>query len=299
MSAPAPLVVSIDWDFFPWNGSSGPVQTPTGDVRGRTLFVPEHRERVRPRPLQRRWRLAERLFRLHGLEVEQEWTIRPDRGSVAWERFLDELRLSVDLAAAPLWYADSHAHGLFAVREAVARTGRAATILHFDAHADLGYRSRLGTAVARERRRGRTTCASWLYHAIDRGLAESATVIYPDWRGLEEWERVRQFPHVRACGARVRATTWSEWLEAVPEHRSVAVMVNLARSSAYAPPWLDTEFERLLASLPALERRCLDCSPIARVGHQDACRPREWPTLPKRTHRRAPMHASFASREHT
>lgn len=295
MTAPGALLVSIDWDFFPWNGYRGSVEAEGRVLPGRKLFVPAHRERVAPRPLQRRWRFVERLFRAYGLEAEREWAIRPDRGSVPWETFLLELCGRLEFDRAPLWFRDSHAHGFFAAREGRARSGVPLSILHFDAHADLGYRSPIGPAIRRERRRGRATCGSWVYHALERGLAESAHVVYPDWVGLDEWERVRCYPHVRALGRRVAAQTWSEWLAADRLTGREVAIVNVARSSAFAPPWLDDEFSRFLDRLPIAERRCLDCRPFTRVGHQDACRPRAWPALPPRSLARAPMHADLGA----
>lgn len=169
---------------------------------------------------------------------------------------------------------DSHAYGVLVTAEAAARAQARAHVISLDAHHDLGYINYTGDTPAQSRARARTSasCDDWLAVALRGGWATDATIVYPPWRGLEEWHW--QPPTLgRRHRRRVTATVWEDWA-GMPRPADVTLIV---RSSEWTPPWGGHD-QRFLDFATALSSHwsCLDCRPdIPRVGAHNACHLRD------------------------
>lgn len=297
-SAQTITMLSVDWDFFIWNGRrDGLVVHPSTSrertVRSPEIISPQLEEKSSLRKQHKRWLFQRRLYASLGLDIESELAIRPERGCVPPAEFASLLkeRFPSDF---PVWYCDSHVFGLAAVAKASRQVGGPVRVVHFDAHADLGYRTRLKRVVVhRETRRKQAECGSWLYHALELGLASEALLVYPDWLGLAEWELIGAAPHIRALGDRVKVTTWSDWVAETTSAEEAAILL-ASRSSVFSPPWLDGSFLHLVELLGG-EQTCLDCAQRPAIGPHDACTPRDWQG-PAPSSRALPnIHLSFSA----
>jgi hypothetical protein len=150
------------------------------------------------------------------------------------------------------------------------------TLLHFDAHHDLGYR---GKAVIDNLEQGRVACDDWhlalLHHCPN--VIRSRTV-YPEWRGVDEW--VQSFEDTnwrKAIGPilqRVSAFAWEP--SKLWQDEEVHVdNVFICRSSAWVPPYLDEDFVRFVRDL---EKRSgeIAMTPFVDDERCDPLEPREF-----------------------
>lgn len=264
------LVLSIDFDFFPWNGGMAHgVDCGTSDARTNPfLYDWGHSEAHPPALLDALWLVRRAAFSRAGTSIEAASAIDPERGCTPIDEFVATLRSTIGglsaLGNAPAYLSESHAWG-FPIVASHARPAN--LVVNFDAHHDLGY----GPEVKDEAKRGSATCGSWLFHVLDRGFAKRAIVVYPDWRDREPHEA----EWIRRIRDRVDFVTWSAWRRRGPLVGTVTA-VHLARSGSWVPPHHDAEFLRLRDALGLARARCLDCRPVSdgRIGAGDACSPR-------------------------
>lgn len=260
-------MISIDWDFFLWRGYEAKeafIETVRGPIHADQLFDWGNSEGHSAELQQFLWMTRYSGLVACGLKPEEIAGFR-DPHPLA---FASHLASRLPAGPLGLLLADSHAVGFRAARMAFEREGQEPVhVLHFDAHHDLGYRG-----VQQQKRSGHTDCGAWLWHAMDRGLVSGVTVVYPDWRSDGDWAQLLKAPHMRRFKERVHSTRWGAWRQ---EHGPLDVsVINVARSSAWTPPWFDLDFQRFVGAIPA-SSRCLDCEADTPGGH-DACVPREW-----------------------
>lgn len=281
------VMISIDWDFFLWRAFEAKVDKAERHLIG--LYDWGHSEHHSPTFQSILWRSRWQAFGAAGL-VPRDWTgVRLSQGGVPWETFLHaDLAHRYDLRPATLYLGDSHTWGYFAARDgrpaavdgnfAASRKRRGKLhVVHFDAHHDLGY----GAGALRERVRTATVdCESWLYLAARDGYVASIDVVFPTWVDIEHARPSAKVPK----GVSLRLWSYADWLKATQTDTTTDLtpveVVNVARSSAWTPPWFDSEFDTFIRSLPVGKRRCVDCEyakshPDEARGH-DACTPREF-----------------------
>ncbi|MGA0383395.1 MAG: arginase family protein [Flavobacteriaceae bacterium] len=282
--------ISVDFDFFVWNG----LESKDDDVK---IFLPEtgnvtsipnvylfdwgHSESWHPDLQSIIWQTRYNEFLRVGIDPIKVCDAHSEKGTVSLDGFFDVLSRRFNLCSShKFFYADSHAHGYSALRETQSFTGEPVRVVHFDAHADLGYSS---DSIKKEKEKNVLDCGSWLWHAIDIGLVESVSVVYPDWRDLNEftssnggWCPPNHICELESEG-RVSFTNWSEWLRCGESSSSIDT-VFACRSSAWTPPWLDVQAERLFELFSSKEfSLCLDCdNSFPNVGGYDACKRRDF-----------------------
>jgi hypothetical protein len=183
------------------------------------------------------WPFRAAGFLRAGLRIEEEATIRPDRGSTTPDEFLFALerRFNWEDGEVPVYVADSHANGAL-----VARDHPLNRIVNFDAHHDLGYSS--DERIAQDVRAGMVDAGNWAVWALDSGMATGYKVVYPDWAGT------REFGASKALHRRATIGVWSDWLTSEPDDEEVEAIL-LVRSSSWTPPWLDNDFDHFAQAL--------------------------------------------------
>lgn len=179
-------LVSIDWDFFLWRGAEAKapmITTHPGTPEAREidsvwLFDWGHSEGHTPWLQETLWQTRWLIFQQNGLDPMKISGVRPEVGGVSPPDFMKKLKSRLKLDDSLLLYADSHAMGIHAAQEAKAHNGHAPVrIIHFDAHADMGYDEE---RIRREEQKGVSSCESWLYHALKLGYASEVVIVYPD-----------------------------------------------------------------------------------------------------------------------
>lgn len=266
-----PLLVSIDFDFF--------LRLPTAsdlpnDVRDAAIVALDWigDERTGAEMAHRQW--SERAQALTMLGLDPRAVIGIDRATTPD----DLLRALRDRVALPMTCqaADSHAWGMLAVLRSIQAAGGPIQVLSFDAHHDLGYLNDDADTPARSRARRRTSVSAddWLAAAISRGWVSHATIVYPDWLGLFEWQHEAPTLGVAPL-RRVRALTFRQWC-ALGDAAMVAAGLIAVRSSEWVPPWggHDDAFLDLVASLAPQTEWLDNIMPGVRVGPHSAATPR-------------------------
>lgn len=237
-----PLVwLSLDFDFFVrelggWGFDHGSGEHYTIDI----------------------WAQRERVFRACRQNIRREMSLRhadphPNRFWRALERLgyrFDKLRRIV--------VADSHG---FAYRafDAAALDGRAPAdvhIVHVDAHHDLFYSvDQLEQSAGLDE----PTCENWLLFTLMQHRGLHARIVYPRWKGFEEWDAsFGRLAKQQDDGAR-SITDWfrkrvSPCLWGSGTVRAAAGDVGtlfIAKSSPWVPPWLDAAFARFCTAASA------------------------------------------------
>lgn len=242
--------LSIDWDFFPFNGAHSHDVVRVMTASGKSAVAPladlfewdssESADASNPYATLA-WQARAFAWALSGLDIETVATIDPERGCVEPVDFVEQVRRRWDLGS-QVAISDSHvfAHeALLSLRDAGETID---TVVHFDAHHDLGYRQ---TSHGAEYN---LDCGNWLLHALREDLARTAIVVYPDWRGLREYKDA-PWGWVDEMGDRVHVTTWSRWLVESQSAPRAAAHAFLCRSSAWTPPWLDEDFLAMACAL--------------------------------------------------
>lgn len=163
-------------------------------------------------------------------------------------------------------------------------------LLHFDAHHDLGYGD--FKQLDRDFKRQRAECGSWLYHVMRRCRRLTTRLVYPTWKGFEEFRPDRANPFEKMPGVAKRvlpltpsspnphASLWDEAaLRTYANHRSFADLevegIFIARSGSWSPPWQDDAFIAFVRELEELsggEAR----TPYCRLEDCDPLKPREF-----------------------
>lgn len=273
--------LSVDFDFFVFNGLEA------DNLFEPLLFDWGHSE-SHPAVLQQiLWQHRHHNFRANGI-CPEEICDASSRGHVSVNDFVHAVRSKVVFNDSvpeffDLTIADSHALGFRAAAESYATHGPL-DVIHFDAHADLGYNS---DHVAKEEECGTISCESWLHHAMTRGLVQSVVVVYPDWRAGGEFPPDKIPRHIDT--EKITFTNWSKWLTSDTANKSIDSAF-VCRSSAWSPPWMDRQFSRLVELIsPNIQAFCYDCSPENREihdnrtvsGSHDACKDRTFSPLPE------------------
>ena len=251
-----PLVLTVDWDFFPWNGgmakSKRELSTGKGKVVEWLLYDWSCREGCSPWIDSAIWMSRALIFASCGRDMQAECRIREDRKCVLVETFLREIhrRYCVINRECDSTCSDSHTSAYTAVNSVYAWESSPVDVLMFDAHCDLGY---CGESV-KMTLSGRYDCSNWLMLALAENKVETATIVYPDWLGMKEWSRFRARKDIKVLlkQNRIKVFTWSQWLVAtnkVVRRRDVRAL-NIVRSGSWVPPHLDHQFCDLLKSFP-------------------------------------------------
>jgi len=279
-----PTMLSIDWDFFLWRGLEAaapnivvhPGTDKASEVSAGWFFDWGHSENRAPVLQNVLWGLRYGTFTRAGLDPRVVAGFR----DVTPAQFADKLaEIFPSMESAPVLAGDSHGWGFRCVRDtADIADGQPIRVVHFDAHADLGYLST--EDMRRESERQQFDCASWLYHAINEGLVDEMVFVWPDWRNEKEAEQVRKAEHLLPLLPKITMMPWSEWAK-TPTAGSDVLLTNVARSGAWAPPWFDDDFHQFVFhQLASNEVTCLDCDhgdgdPVD-SGEPHACTPREF-----------------------
>lgn len=211
------------------------------------------------------WQIRKGTFKRMGLDLENLFNIRTECGCVSPSQFVKEIKKRFNFKTAKV--ADSHAHGLRVSQ--LSSIGGCHKIVHFDAHADMFY-GEVGE-LRKEIRDGTATCGSWLFHVADMDLFDEIEIIYPDWKGLSEWDIISKKRHLKPHLEKIKVYTWSEWLKTTGQETAEAF---ICRSSNWTPPWLDLEFKDFCDNM-AQKLIYIDCVDI-KIGDYDVQQIREW-----------------------
>ena len=280
------IMLSLDFDFLPFvlgetGASAMPIKRPdgsSGSVHPMMCFDWGHNEGHASLLQAILWQTRYACLLNHGYDPEKEVAIRPlDQKCVSIDKFIHDVSRKIGRwEDAPLWYADSHAHGLTVAQAAWIMNGkRPITILHFDAHSDLAYSEGMAHKARTE---WSVDCGSWLYGCLAMGLTDRVRVVYPDWKDASRDKPTKaKSKWLKGFWRRIKFYSYSEWLaEAKPDSDRV-LFTNACRSSSWTPPWLDADFERLISLIPRSYAKCLDCDKrYQRIGGHDACKRRAW-----------------------
>lgn len=262
-----PTVVCIDWDFFIYNGEyEHDIALPDGENAPASLvynFMGKEGWTKSAHDLAWSNRLG--LFDQIGLNLRDEYTIREDRGCIEPLSFFSELcHRWPGLQEKQTYIADSQKSGVELIRDTATVHGPV-KVISFDAHHSLGYGHE--SFKDRKRRYGRWysnwNAGDWLFAALAEGWADEVVVVYPDWRGFDEWQTVDADgrahsilrDHLRKLLHQITVTTYSQYMQSPPNEGIVANFI--ARSSGWTPPYLDQAFLEFAHSFNV--EGCLDC----------------------------------------
>jgi hypothetical protein len=258
-------LISIDFDFLVPHGMfEDEIRLPAYDTSMPGMLVYDWQMSEGRHPVMDRsiWESRYHNFKRWGLDI-QELT-KPTMPALD---FMTEISVRLDGEALPAWKADSHAWAAIVCRDFSKRHGPL-SVINFDAHHDLGY----GDDPLEKVELDQVECDNWVLFGLREGWIKDYTLVYPDWLGRAEWEGVKR-PHLKEWRKQISVTTWSEWLqktELVEEPEAGF----LCRSSAWIPPWLDTQFQELCDEWGYAD--CLDCEFGQHSSPYDVCTPRDW-----------------------
>lgn len=264
------LLVSVDWDFFlpPPDLGSYPDEVAEMLAPGVRWALDEWFSAQRQARL---WRELKERVALAGYDIDELFATE------GWADYQQLAQLLLQgFRFARCWVADSHAWGAHVALLSSRRAGGPVQLLSFDAHHDCGYHNYPGDNPERSQRRAaeRPSCDDWVQASLVHGSISRATIVYPNWRGLGEWERLPPTlgePHYW----RVDPISIDNWH---PPHLPLKANLLLVRSSAYSPPFAgaDQSFAELVQALTGGDYTCLDCARPGGVsfGPHHGCRPR-------------------------
>jgi hypothetical protein len=156
--------------------------------------------------------------------------------------------------------ADSHAIAGPTFNNVANDIGAPDVIINFDAHHDMGYKSKAD--VNRMVTRGQSTCDMWLRLLMSQDAFHEAktkaNVVYPNWRFdefpmSEEWNSLREVlpkgilgrtsigPFAKSDGSATDVVCPAEEIE--------VEALFICRSSAWTPPWLDELFVEFVQAI--------------------------------------------------
>ena len=177
------FMLSIDWDFFIWNGleakglpkiTACPGTAQEQHISAFHLFDWGHNEAHGGLLMDLLWASRFEAFHRIGLDMEQEAAICSDRGCVEPKEFMEVIHKRFDLQGANVWFADSHSWGCLTAQEASSCAGGPINLVHFDAHCDLGYNKK---ALVVEQKNNTCDCASWLWHALNHNYVGNVLLV--------------------------------------------------------------------------------------------------------------------------
>lgn len=269
-------IVSIDWDFFIFNGGEAHPDNSKVTIRPGTEFEQEisaihlfdwgHTERHGATLLEILWSTRFAGFIRQGLDPRVICGNWQERGCTSIDTFSEELRKRLDIDC-PVMISDSHAMGIISCD--YKKNDEPVDLILFDAHCDLGYSS--ADSMYREAKKGHCQCSTWAWHALNGNLVRNLILVYPDWRKYVEWDFIKGLYHIEEYKDRIQTTTWSEFLN-MGISGEVDVL-HLCRSSAWTPPWCDEQFMELV-ELFSYSPICLDCQMKETLSALDGCKPR-------------------------
>jgi len=267
-------LVSIDWDFFPWNGLKSKKHH-TFNLNGQKagywqLFDWGHNERMRSDFLEIMWKERKEHWMSLGLNFENEFNIRTDRGCTNPKTFVKTLKKKLNIAEPDVHHSDSHSFAYFVARNCHEYNIQPIRVIHFGAHHDLGYHD---DRVYKEIEEGILDCGSWLFHAINNGYVDEVDLVYPNWRGKGEWNDWKDETHIQSIANKINVYTWNEW-KVLPDTALVENII-IARSSHWTPPWLDIQFSQFIDLFDPIDTYCAKCY-YGFQDYHDSCIPREW-----------------------
>lgn len=274
-----PTLLSVDWDFFPYNGELDDVEVTNDGKRelmpGLLVYDFGHSEGWSPVMHTVAWEQRVISFASYGLDLLADHTIRTQdtQPEQLFERFAEEFS---GFSSSPLYIGDSHTWAGLLTRDLSQMLSQPLSVINFDAHHDLGYGK--GTYEERLERieRGEIACDDWLFVALAVGWVDQVTIVYPRWRGLKEWQfedEVIERPWLDRFADQITITTEQEFFASDLARLEIATTF-IARSSGWTPPYLDERFNELIGSLQLTS--CLDCeNPGMSAGQFNACIPRE------------------------
>ncbi len=239
-------LLTIDWDFFIQNRGegdpNGKTKLPNGSEQTNwLLFDWGAFEGHSPTLGGILWFSRAAGWLRNGMDIREDLAILPEKGCVDPVKFSHIVREQFpNLLDAERYVGDSHAWAISVVRYLTEMHGPI-KVVSFDAHCDLGY---CGDKVKRETEAGHADCGSWLYHSLEKGWVSSVEIVYPDWKGLLEWQTASQEPFLEPFLDRVIPLTWSDWLASGRKYDDLEA-IHLCRSSNWTPPWLDQRFLEL------------------------------------------------------
>jgi hypothetical protein len=240
-------LLTIDWDFFIQNRGEGDPQGQTVFPDGRSthnwlMFDWGAFEGHAPQLGSILWWTRASHWLRCGLDIREDLAILPEKGCVDPVKFSHILKEQFpNLLDLDKYVGDSHAWAISVVRELMESHGPI-EVVSFDAHCDLGY---CADKVSRETKLGHADCGSWLYHSLEKGWVSSVEIVYPDWKGMVEWQQASQESFLDPFRDKVTAHTWSDWVTLGRKYEDLEG-VHLCRSSNWTPPWLDQRFLELM-----------------------------------------------------
>lgn len=236
-------LLTIDWDFFIQNrGEAAPegmTTFPNGQhQRNWIMFDWGAFEGHGPELGGILWWSRAGTWLRGGLDIREDLAILPEKGCVDPSQFSLIMRERFpDLPEVEKFVGDSHAWAISVANHLYETYGQI-DVVSFDAHCDLGYSEE---KVQREADRGVADCGSWLYHGLENQTIRKVEIVYPDWKGMVEWDKCRDEPFLKPIMNRITACTWSKWLQKRVCYDNLEA-VHLCRSSNWTPPWLDQGF---------------------------------------------------------
>lgn len=260
-------LISIDFDFLVPHGMyEDAVRLASGhDMPGQLVYDWQMNESRSPVFEKLLWTSRAAQFQTWGLDIRAltEPKLTP-------LEFVTEISVRAGGDMIPAWKADSHGWGAIVTRDFSSRFGPL-NVVNFDAHHDLGYYEN-GKPLEDYKAKGTISCDNWALIGLHEGWIENYALVYPDWLGRAEWEGVKR-TWLREYHKRITIMTWSEWLQECDELEDPQTGF-LCRSSAWVPPWLDSQFAELVDEWGHVD--CLDCTLQQSGSAHDVCKLREW-----------------------
>jgi hypothetical protein len=224
------------------------------------------------------WRNRQNHWKSLGLKIEDEFNIIPDRGCTTTDEFLAKLHnvTSINDGEVPIWAFDLHSMVFYLARDLSDDRGKPIHVIHFDTHHDLGYSDYAN--IQQQIEKCKFEYGSWLFHAIHIGYVGSVEIVYPDWRGMNEWKNCKE-AHIHQISDKIEVFTWKKWKEKNVFYDDVG-FVGVAKSTPWTPPWLDKQFLDFVQDLSWCHHEahdiCLDCENPDTSRPFDACKIRDW-----------------------
>ncbi|MGW8180478.1 MAG: hypothetical protein ACWGQW_17215 [bacterium] len=268
--------LSIDFDYF---------------VREESIWDWGHREA----PLFRDflWQPRVQGFLHNGVDLRKEMDPQafakptPDQ---FWKA-LEERGLNISRATR-LIVADSHTWGAVVFGAwwpgKVPKNHR--TLLSFDAHHDLGYSQHNARDTVESQN---IDCASWLLWVMHQWKHLQARIIYPPWRGLEEWKYSEPSFKGFFYGDVRKRVNASVWDDDIPSGE--VDQIYICRSGSWVPPWLDNQFIKFVRELESKTLADIEV-PFIDEEHCNPMEPRDfdYDTLCKQAERTQEVMQSLA-----
>jgi hypothetical protein len=160
-------------------------------------------------------------------------------------------RMGYDFSSTPVFVADSHAFAYPTFCSMAKKKDR--FLLNFDAHHDLGYNVK---KIKEHLKVQESDCGDWLLMTLMKCRKVKGYVVYPPWRGMEEWDDTfgkikKQTEHGALYEKTIKTmATPFVWKPAVVKTFAKKVdCVFICRSGSWVPPWHDQLFVDFVESL--------------------------------------------------